>query len=178
MEMKDVTLYRANVSNRIFTGTEILGSAHLLGVVQKDTSDNHFLAIFQKSTGELYARKAIIDIVPSMTRTGTTIQQDIYIGTSNAEFSETDKEAIRKSIESRGDLEFFGEGEVNVGEALHGQDPNVWVVGDNELQHLESLKRRYENCPLMYSIEMIPYNKETTLYSETGSNRIDDDVER
>ena len=46
--------------------------------------------------------------------------------------------------------------------------PTIWVAKDQELEHLIELKRRFSECPFVYSLEMAPYKEKKHDMSEFG----------
>lgn len=144
-----------NVNDHIQFGIESQGMANLIGVVQYDNLDKNFWAIFEKPNGEFYRKKAIVDTRVSISKNGPHVEEDIIVSESNIEISQDEKERIKKSIQEYGNLELLGEGEINVELGL--TNSTIWVAKDKELEHLIDLKRRFEECPLMYSLEREPY---------------------
>ena len=169
MEKREVWLHSANVSDYIFTGGEFLGSALFLVVVKGDESSNHFWAIFEGENGQLVGRKAIIDTIASTGMKGPNVKQDIYIGKRiYAIIGEVEKK-IRLILNDSEDRNPYSENTVNVEMALQGESPSMWVVEDNQIEHLIELKRKYSTYPFSAALAIDPYETregDTNPYSD------------
>lgn len=146
-----------SVNEQLVTGLEYYGSlGDLLGVVDYNDAN---IAFIKTEDGEYVYRDAVIDTSVMMTKKGPSVSERIILGTTEEKVDEHTINEINESLSKNGNLDFLGNGEINVDLGLQQSDNAVFVTDDEFLAHLKVCKSMNPDLPLRYAVKTIPYEK-------------------
>lgn len=151
------TINAFSIDENMFTGAQHYGSlGDLLGIVDYDGNN---IAFIKNQEEEYVYRDAVIDTSVMMTRKGPSVSERIILGTTEEKADEHTVNQINESLSKSGNLDFLGNGEINVDLGLQQSDNAVFVADDEFLAHLKVCKSMHPDLPLSYAVETMPYEK-------------------